>query len=99
MTREEQYVSNILMKSEERAPAKYSRDRSRKIIYISNGKEEPYKFAVSKEIWDSLEIGDEVNLTVQYIDNTLYDVQYNGISCLNLIEIRDNPAVQKSEGH
>lgn len=37
VTREEQYVSNILVKSEERAPAKYSRDRSQKIIYISNG--------------------------------------------------------------
>lgn len=99
VTREEQYVSSVLVKGEERAPRKYSSARSQKVIYVSNGSEEAYKFAVSEEKWDSLKIGDKVNLTIQYVGDTLYDVQYEGISCRNLIELRDNPAVQKSEGY
>lgn len=95
VTDAQQYVSHIDAKSEERGAELHSSYGSWKTIYVNNGTQEQYKFVVPKDVWDELEVGDVVTLTLYYIDDKLYDVKYGDISCFNTIEIRDNPVVQR----
>lgn len=91
----QQCVSRIDAKSEERGLELHADYGSWKTIYVNNGTREQYKFIVPKDVWDVLEVGDVVTITLYYIDDELYDVKYGDISCFNTIEIRDNPVVQR----